>query len=316
MSGKVTKNTTKSKGVPDELQLFVNARKRPAIFLCDLGRSLGLGHVVLFQKLLNGKRFDELDIIIHSSGGDINAAYQIVELLRMHTDKLNACVPLIAKSAATLICIGADKIILDELSQLGPLDTQIVEKKKGGKTEFSSALNPFKALEQLQTFSVETLDLAMKVILERSGMEIDECLTHAIEFVKATTGPLITQLNPEKLGEYSRALSVGEEYGTRLLMRFQKWEPSKAEEIIQRLVHGYPSHEYIIDYHELQDLGFEVELFHDHERQPVRQLINYLVVKDKREVRIVEPLIEEATETVSGEGEAAEASVQVSEGAA
>ena len=55
-------------------------------------------------------------------------------------------------------------------------------------------------------------------------MDLDECLKHAIEFVRGTTGPLFTQLNAEKLGEYNRALAVGTEYGERLLRRFTAWD--------------------------------------------------------------------------------------------
>ncbi len=258
-----------------ELQAFVDARARPAVFLF-LAESLELAHVVKVRNGLGDQKFDELDLVINCAGGDIHAAYQIVELLRLHTRKLNAIVPFYAKSAATLLCVGADAIILDEVAQLGPLDTQIYEQKKGGKGEFTSALNPFKTLEQLQKFSLETLDIAVKMIAGRSGMDLDESLKHAIEFVRVTTGPLFGQLNPEKLGEYSRALSVGREYGERLLRRFQAWDDEKRSAVLECLVHGYPSHDYIIDYHELQDLGFQVMLFGEGERSALRGLFKHI----------------------------------------
>ena len=274
--------------IPAELQSFVDIRQRPTIFICPK-ESLNLGHVVKLRSELGNRKFDELDLVIQSGGGDIHAAYQIVELLRLHASKLNACVPFFAKSAATLLCIGADVIFLDELAQLGPLDTQIEEKGKGGKREFVSALNPFKALEQMQNFALETLDLSMKMIVERSGMDLEECFKHGMEFVKVTTGPLITQLNPEKLGAYSRALSIGEEYGKRLLRRFSPWDEDKRNKVIMTLVHGYPSHDYIIDYHELQDLGFQVELFKEEERNAVQGLFEYLL-KEKTVIRLIDYL--------------------------
>jgi hypothetical protein len=88
------------------------------------------------------------------------------------------------------MCLGANEIILDEFAQLGPLDTQIYEEKKAGRREYESALNPFKTLEQLQKFSIQMLDDGMKMIYQRSGMDLDNCLKHAISFVEATTGPL------------------------------------------------------------------------------------------------------------------------------
>ncbi len=277
-----------AKKVAKELQAFADARKRPAVFLF-VEESLHLKHVMLLRASLGNRTFEELDLVVNSGGGSIHAVYQIVELLRMHTKKLTACVPFYAKSAATLLCVGADEIILDDLAQLGPLDTQVYEEKRGGKGQFNSALNPFKTLEQLQKFSLESLDIAVKMISLRSGMDLDDCLKHGIEFVRATTGPLFAQLNPEKLGEYSRALSVGTEYGQRLLRRFKSdWDQQKRDEVLEKLVHGYPSHDYIIDYHELQEIGFEARLFEGDERGVVLGLYR-LILDEKSAVELVEP---------------------------
>ena len=269
-----------------ELQTFVNAREHSAVFIAVSG-SLSLSHVVQLQKEIQGSKYEELDMVVQCGGGDIHAAYQIMELLRLHATKLNACVPFFATSAATLLCIGANTIILDELAQLGPLDTQVEERQRGGKKEFVSALNPFKALEQMQKFALETLDLSMKMIVGRSGLDVDECFKHGMEFVRVTAGPLFSQLNPEKLGAYSRALSIGEEYAKRLLMRCSNWDEEKRNAVATRLVHGYPSHDYIIDYRELQDIGFQVELFKEAERKPAQKLVEYFF-KEKDVIRLVD----------------------------
>ena len=272
---------------PPELNDFVNVRGRPAMFLF-LTESMSLKHVLRMRSALDSCKVDELDLVIHSGGGDIHAAYQIVQLLRLHAKRVHACVPFYAKSAATLLCLGAEQIFVDELAQLGPLDTQIYEEKSGGKAEVTSALNPFKTLEQLQKFSLETLDIAVKMIAMRSGMSLDECLKHAIEFVRSTTGPLFTQLNPEKLGEYSRSLAVGTEYGARLIRRYTTWDDDKRTEILEKLVHGYPSHEYIIDYHELEEMGFDVSLFEDSERESVRSLFD-VISTGKTVIELIQP---------------------------
>ena len=264
----------KTKPAP-ELEAFTNARGRPSVFLF-LSESLDLKHVIRLRSALGDQKFENLDLVIHSGGGSIHAAYQVVELLRLHAEHVHACVPLYAKSAATLLCLGAEDIVVDELAELGPLDTQIYEEKKGGKMEFTSALNPFKTLEQLRKFSLETLDIAVKMIAMRSHMDLDECLKHAIEFVRGTTGPLFTQLDPEKLGAYSRALAVGTEYGARVLHRSTSWDADKCTDILEKLVHGYPSHDYIIDYHELREMGFNVSLFSESERAAVRSLFGVI----------------------------------------
>lgn len=287
MAQQKTTSKKEDKKPAPELVTFVEARGRPGVFLFIV-ESLELQHVIHLRQVLGAQQFEDVDLVINSGGGSIHAAYQIIELLRLHTKRINACVPFYAKSAATLLCVGADAIVVDELAQLGPLDTQILEEKKGGKAEFTSALNPFKTLEQLQKFSLETLDIAVKMIATRSGMDLDDCLKHAIEFVRATTGPLFTQLNPEKLGEYSRALSVGTEYGARLLRRFTSWDDEKRAAVLEKLVHGYPSHDYIIDYHELQEMGFDAKLFSDAERSAVQGLFKQIAA-DKTLVELVLP---------------------------
>ena len=251
-------------------QAFVDARARPAVFLFPR-ESLGYKHAFALRTQFGKEEFPELDLVINSGGGNIHAAYQIISLLRRHADRIHACVPFFAKSAATLLCVGSDTIFLDELAQLGPLDPQIYEQKEGGKSDFTSALNPFKTLEQLQKFSLESLDIAMSMIVRRSGMNVDECLRHATRFVKCTTEPLFSQLNPEKLGEYSRELAVGVEYGKRLMGRLGRSDDNSSE-TIDKLVHGYPSHGYIIDYDELHDMGFDVHMFLDSEHDVVQEL--------------------------------------------
>lgn len=197
------------------LRDFATLRGRPAIFVV-LHDSVQPAHLLLLRKEIGDRQFEELDFVIHSGGGDINTAYQMVQLIRQHTKRMNACVPLYAKSAATLWCLAANQIIMDESAELGPLDAQILEERRGGKTEYVSALNPFNTLERLRTFSLETLDTATMMIVRRSGLDLNESLQHAIRFVEATTGPLFSKLDPEKLGRYSRALAVGMAYGARV----------------------------------------------------------------------------------------------------
>ena len=131
------KESTESETV---LQAFANARQKPAIFLF-LAESMQLVHAVQLRTELNGRQFDELDLVINSLGGSVHAAYQIVELARLHSKKLNACVPFWAKSAATLLCVGADKIIIDELAQLGKTRDSYLIKIKTGDCPYETLVN-------------------------------------------------------------------------------------------------------------------------------------------------------------------------------
>jgi hypothetical protein len=67
-----------------------------------------------------------LDLIIHSPGGDGTAADKMTDLCRKYcTGIFRVVVPLYAKSAATLIALSGDEILMGETSELGPIDGQI-----------------------------------------------------------------------------------------------------------------------------------------------------------------------------------------------
>ena len=270
-----------------ELVEFASARGHPAV-LVILDEAIARPHLLTLREELGSRRFEELDFVIHSRGGNIDIAYQIVQLIRHHTQRMNACVPLWAKSAATLWCLAADRIVMDESAELGPLDVQIYEHRSGGG-RYTSALNLFKALEQLQRESLVALHASMNTIVPRSGLDMNECLTHAIAFVEATTGMLFDKMDPEKLGEYGRALSIGKEYGKRLLRRYAAdWDEETKMRALERLVRGYPSHEYIIDYAELTEMGIPVDLFSEHESDAVGNLRKW-ILSGSSTVSLVEP---------------------------
>ncbi len=68
---------------------------------------------------------ENLDLMIHSPGGSGVTAEKIVEMCRSYTTKeFRVIVPNMAKSAATIISLGADKIVMGYCSELGPIDAQ------------------------------------------------------------------------------------------------------------------------------------------------------------------------------------------------
>jgi hypothetical protein len=76
----------------------------------------------------------DLDFMLNTPGGDIDAAVKMVGILRRRvagTGKFRVIVPDFAKSAGTLICIGADSIVMSDTSELGPIDPQIRIPDKG-----------------------------------------------------------------------------------------------------------------------------------------------------------------------------------------
>lgn len=74
------------------------------------------------------KGVDVIDLLIHSPGGDGNTAEKIVDMCRSNLKRngeFRIIVPNKAKSAATLIAMGSDKIQMGYTSEIGPIDAQI-----------------------------------------------------------------------------------------------------------------------------------------------------------------------------------------------
>jgi len=66
-----------------------------------------------------------VDILIISNGGSAEASERIVNLLRSRFDSIRWIVPFNAYSAATLLCLSGDAIIMGPAGTLGPVDPQI-----------------------------------------------------------------------------------------------------------------------------------------------------------------------------------------------
>ena len=77
-----------------------------------------------------------------------------------------------AKSAATLLAVGSEEIVLSQHGELGPLDAQIFETEREVPM---SALDEVQALERLHTFWLESVDRAMMMLVGRTGKKWKRC---------------------------------------------------------------------------------------------------------------------------------------------
>ena len=141
-----------------------------------------------------------LALLISSPGGDGIAAERIVKACRSYsgTNEYWAIVPSMAKSAGTMVCFGASKIMMSPTSELGPVDPQIITEDNKGrqvfpaftiletyKELFNSAVNgtgkvePY--LQQLERFDARRIkmiesaialssDISVKTLAAKGGM--------------------------------------------------------------------------------------------------------------------------------------------------
>jgi hypothetical protein len=75
---------------------------------------------------------DKIDVLLHSPGGMAEAAESIVALLRSRYKHVRFIVPNIAKSAATMLALSGNEIVMDDLSELGPIDPQFLIQRGDG----------------------------------------------------------------------------------------------------------------------------------------------------------------------------------------
>ena len=68
----------------------------------------------------------DVDLLLHTKGGSVDAAEKLMGMLRslVGTAKLRIIVPDFAKSAGTLMVLGADSVVMSDMSELGPIDPQ------------------------------------------------------------------------------------------------------------------------------------------------------------------------------------------------
>lgn len=162
-----------------------------------LDSSMQQSHVrVLYDHLLDAKNKD-IDLFIHSDGGDATVPWRLVNLIREQTKKrFSVLIPYRAFSAATMTALGADRIVMHPMGNLGPTDPNV-----------KNPFNPKDALGRPVGISVEDVNAYIELIKKDVG------ITHEDELVDAFL-PLAQQIHPLALGNVKRFMIQ-----SRLIMR-------------------------------------------------------------------------------------------------
>ena len=80
-------------------------------------------------------RTDRIDLFIYSRGGDVAVPWRIVSMMREFCNRFSVIVPYHAHSAATLVALGANEIVLGPKAELGPIDPSITRVGARGQPE-------------------------------------------------------------------------------------------------------------------------------------------------------------------------------------
>lgn len=85
------------------------------------GLSLVQEDIQGFMPAMHGQSKDQLDLIIHSPGGHVEAVEQIINYLLSKYSHIRAIVPQSAMSAATMLACACDEIVMGKHSAIGPI---------------------------------------------------------------------------------------------------------------------------------------------------------------------------------------------------
>jgi hypothetical protein len=193
----------------------------------------------------------EIDFVLNSPGGFPGDAYRIIRALRTDFKIVNIIVPFWAKSAATLLSLGASKLIVNDWAEFGPIDIQVPKPRPDSpKPDYESALNDEFSLKLLEGRAQE---LFKKMFIdyhqsENIPIEQNSLSCHLMQYLPNFYKPLLDQLNPYKLGEKKRSLEISVKYAKRILAQYNSLTTEEASSLTDYLVHECPDHGYNVDY--------------------------------------------------------------------
>lgn len=189
-------------------------------------------------------------LILVTYGGRAEAAYRIAKIFLRYYQKFSVLVPSYCKSAGTLLALGAHELIMTPFGELGPLDVQL--QKANELNERRSGLIVRSALQSLQEQAFELFqDFMLKIKIGSGGrVRLDMASEIAAKITTGLLAPIYGQVNPVNIGEDHRDLHVALEYGNRLANLGR----NVIDGSVNRLVHDYPSHDFVIDIDEARGM--------------------------------------------------------------
>lgn len=158
---------------------------------------------VPFVDLLhNVPRDRPIDLLLHTGGGETDAAEKLMEMLRGHVGvaELRVIVPDFAKSAGTLMVLGADSVLMSDMSELGPIDPQIL--LPGGLQPVQNFLDAYR--EHAETLENAPGNIAARIMLDKLDPAILKLCEAAVDRARQAAEKLLSRGMFRNGGNYTR----------------------------------------------------------------------------------------------------------------
>jgi hypothetical protein len=187
---------------------------------------------VIFDHLqqIGEKPIPKLDIFLCSNGGSGTVPWRLVALFREFAVSFNVIIPFRAYSAASLLALGADEIVMHPFAELGPIDPTV-----------SNDFNPVEqGTGRRLGISVEDVRAYVNFVKKTVGITHEDELVKAIEI-------LAQQVHPLSLGNVERFVMQSRMIARKILKTHMNEEADdhKINEIIENMAsklyfHGHP----------------------------------------------------------------------------
>lgn len=192
---------------------------------------------------LKKAKCEKLDLFLYSRGGDTRVPWIVVRTFREYCNDFSVLIPFRAHSAATMIALGADSIVMGKEGELSPIDPTI-----------QSQYCPRDPADNKNILPVNVADLTGYIALIREKVGI----TNQQELGTALNA-LANSVHPLALGGINRHLSFIRLVAKRLLSSHnKKIEEAKIDKIVDDLVEKTFFHEHTIGRKEAKDLNLKV----------------------------------------------------------
>lgn len=195
------------------------------------------------QLRLMGK-VGKIDLFLYSSGGDTMVPWRLVSMIREYCDTFSVLIPYKAHSSATMISLGADEIVMSDLSEISPIDPSTANVFNPTDPQNPQAKIPI---------SVEDVMAYFDLAKNKFGIKSDEQLADIFtEFIGANP-----QIHPLALGNVNRTHNLIRMLAKRLLKSHKSpMADIQIEQIVDYFTEKLYSHQYFVGRKEArEDLG-------------------------------------------------------------
>ena len=192
---------------------------------------------------------ENIDLFLYSAGGDTMVPWRLVSMIREYCGKFAVLIPYKAHSAATMIALGADEIVMSNLSELSPIDPSTANVFNP-----SDPTNPQNRIP----ISVEDVMAYFDLAKNKFGIKGDEELSRIFtKFIESNP-----QIHPLALGNVNRIHNLIRILAKRLLKSHKsQLREDEIVKLVDYFMEKLYSHQYVVGRKEAEeDLGIKTIL--------------------------------------------------------